>query len=149
MKKRNYIVAGIVIIIIVGLGIFYMSTKSTTFKEAVLDQFDVKEVSSIEIIKSGENEKVVTVTDSSEIEKILNTFSQTKLRESSLSNINYADSYWMTIKTNNKNRKFGITLYDKDYINIYEYSAAIQKNTTKSYKITNDFDPIVIRDLFK
>ena len=105
------------------------------------------EVSSIEIIRSSNtiNEDKITVTDPSQIELIMNAFSQTKLREASLSNINYTEKYWITIKTN-KIRKFGITLYDKDYVDIFEDNS--KKKYPKSYKITNEFDPIVIQGLF-
>ncbi|WP_045574559.1 hypothetical protein [Desulfosporosinus sp. I2] len=148
MKKRYKIVAAIIFAIVVGLVIIYMSTKNTTFKEVVLDHLNVMEVSSIEIIRKTDaiNENRITVTDPSQIELIMNAFSRTKMREASFSNINYTESYWITLKTN-ENRKFGITLYDNDYVNIFEYNS--KKNTTKSYKITNEFDPIVIRGLFK
>lgn len=149
MKKRYKIVAAIFLAIVVGLVIIDMSTKNTTFKEVVLDHLNVIEVSSIEIIRSTDtiNEDKITVTDPSQIESIMNAFSQTKLKEASFLNINYTGSYWITLKTN-KNRKFGITLYDKVYVTIIEYNNST-KNATKSYKITNEFDPIVIRGLFK
>ncbi|MFC3748314.1 hypothetical protein [Paenibacillus sp. GCM10012306] len=152
MNKRNkYILFGIVMLIIVGLGIFYMSPSNTTFKKAVLDQLDVAEVSSIKIDKSGAavDENEVTITDPGEIDKILGTLAQINLRKSRLSNIKYNDSYWITIETKSENLKFGITLYDQNYLETYEYNAKIPKNKIQSYKITNDFDLEVIRDLFK
>ncbi|MCJ8011812.1 DUF5301 domain-containing protein [Paenibacillus sp. KQZ6P-2] len=151
MKKSYYIVAAvvIVIVIIVSLGIFYSSTKGTTFNEVVLARFDTKSVSSIEIIRQdNQGEATVTVTDPSEIQKILNAFSKAKLRKSSSSQIDFTESYWMTIKTNDGKRKYGITLYDKAYINTYEYNAAVPKNAIHSYKITNEFDSTVIGSLF-
>ncbi|NUU60560.1 hypothetical protein [Paenibacillus agri] len=152
MKKRNkYILLGIVILIIVGLGIFYMYPSNTTFKKAVLDRLDVADVSSIKIIKSGDSvdENEVNVTDPSEIEKILGTFVHINLSKSKLSNIKYNDSYWMTIETKSENLKYGITLFDKVYLKTFEYNAKIPKNQLQSYKITNDFDLTVIRDLFE
>ncbi|OBZ11692.1 hypothetical protein A8L34_15210 [Bacillus sp. FJAT-27264] len=72
MKKRNkYILFGIVMLIFVGLGIFYLSPSKTTFKKAVLDQLDVADVSSIKINKSGAavDENEVTITDPSRSKK--------------------------------------------------------------------------------
>ena len=145
MKKRYGIVARIALVIVIGL--FYMSTKNTTFKEVVFDHLN-GEVSSIEIIRSSDtpNEDKITLTDPSQIELIMNAFSQTKLREvSSISNIHYTEKYWIWLKIN-KVRKFAITLYGKDYVNI---AGEDSKYPPKKYRITNEFDPIVIRGLFK
>lgn len=150
MKKRNkYIVSVIVLIVIVSLGVMYMSTKTTTFKKVVLERINSSDISSIEIIKSSDatTENNKTLTDPYEIEKIMNAFSPVKLRESNVSNISFTESYWITVKTN-ENRIFGITLYDKNYVIIFEYDTPSRINTTKSYKITNDFNPRVIEELF-
>ena len=148
MKKGYKIFAAIILAIVVGSVIINMSTKNTIFKEVVTDHLNVKEISSIEIIRSTDtiSEDTITVTDVGQIQLIINALSQTKLRKTSISNINYAESYWITLKTNEK-RKFGMTLYDKDYLTIFQYNS--NKDATKSYKITNEFDPSVIRGLFK
>ncbi len=148
MKKRGkYFIAFLVIVAIAVLGMMYLSSRNTTFKEVVLNKLNLNEISSIEVIRSDRtNDKEITVTDTTQIKKILNAFSQMKLKESSISNINFITSYWITLESNG-NRDFGITLYDKKYIVIYEYNAASQKNQSKSYIITNDFDPLAIAEL--
>jgi len=147
VKKRYKIVALIALAIIVGL-VINDYTRITTFKEVVFSQLN-GEVSSIEIIRSTDtpNEDKITVTDPSQIELIMNALSQTKLREASRPNIKSAEKYWITLKIKNI-RKFGITLYGKDYVDIYDDNP-YEKDRLKSYKITNKFDPIIIRALFK
>lgn len=148
MKRRGkYFITILVIIIVAALGMMYIFSKNTTFQEVVLDKLNLNEISSIEIIKSDRtNEKEITVTDPSQIIKIMDAFSQMKLKESTISNINYITSYWITLKSN-ENRNFGITLYDNNYIFIYEYNAVSQNNQFKSYIITNDLDPVAITEL--
>jgi len=146
MKQRYMVVAAIILSMVLGL-VIIDATKNTTFKEVVLDQLNVVEVSSIEVIRSSNTiEDKITVTDPSQIKAVMNAFSLITLREASCSNINHMESYWITIKTN-KIRQFGITLYNKDYVNIYDYNSK-NKNSEKTYKITNEFDPRVIRGLF-
>lgn len=91
MKRRGkYIITILVIITIAALAMMYIFSKNTTFKEVVLDKLNLNEISSIEIIKSGStNEKEITVTDPSQITKIMDAFSQMKLKESTISNIKY------------------------------------------------------------
>ncbi|WP_179281241.1 DUF5301 domain-containing protein [Paenibacillus sp. XY044] len=148
MKRLGYLAAAIVIV--VGLGIFYFSPKNYTFKETVLDKLDPTSVASIEVIKRDQQgEHTKNVTDSNEINEILNALSAAKLKKSTSSDIEFTESYWMTLNTKEKGRAYGMTLYDNDYINTFEYNAAAPKNASRSYKITNDFDTLVIRDLFK
>lgn len=148
MKKVIYFI--ITIVIIVGLGIFYMTTRNSTFKEAILNKDDMSSVTSIEIIQrdnQGENE--VTVTDSSQIKTIIDDFSKIKLRKSSNSEMDFTESYWMTFKDNDGKRNLGITLYDNDHMNTFVYDAAAPKNASKSYAIVTDFDLTFIQGLFK
>ena len=148
MKKRYKIVAGIILVLAVGIFSINIYAKNTTFKVVVSDHLSTKDISSIEIDRLSDtiNEDQINVTDPSQIELIMKSFSQAKLRETSFSNINFKESLWITIKTNG-NRQFGITLYDKNYIQIFKYNA--QKNADISYEITNGFDPSVIQGLFK
>lgn len=143
MKQRYKVVVAMIVIMVIGL-VIIESTKNITFKEVVLNNLNVTEVSSIEIIRSNNAiEDKITVTDPSKIELIMNAFSQLKLRAVSHSSVNFSESYWITIKTS-RARQFGMTLYDKDYLNIYDYNS----KKTKSYKITNEHDLIFIRGLF-
>ncbi|WP_136607779.1 hypothetical protein [Paenibacillus dokdonensis] len=147
MRKSNmYIIAPVIIIVIVGLVIYNFYSKNTTFKDVVLDKINTDQISSLEILKSSNDEKK-TITDKSEINKIINSLSVIKLSEGSYS-IDSTESYYITIKTNNL-RRFGMTLYDKNYLRIFDYDPKIPKNSIKSYKISNEFDPATIRSLFR
>ncbi|GIP28496.1 hypothetical protein J23TS9_36260 [Paenibacillus sp. J23TS9] len=144
-KSSIYIIAAVIIIVIVGLVIFNSYSKNTTFNDVVLEKINTDQISSLEILKSSNDEKK-TITDKSEINKIMNSLSVIKLREGSYS-IDSTEPYYITIKTNNL-RRFGMTLYDKNYLKIFDYDPEIPKNSTKSYKISNEFDPAIIRSLF-
>lgn len=148
MKRLVYLAAAV--LIVVGLGIFYFSPKNFTFKEAVLDKLDTNRVASIEVIKRDQQgEHIKNVTNSEEINQILNSLSAAKLKKSRASDIEFTESYWMTLKTNDKGRAYGMTLHDNDYINTFEYNADVPKKASRSYKITNDFDTAAIRNVFK
>ncbi|MGO4697530.1 hypothetical protein AB4Z50_24915 [Paenibacillus sp. 2TAB26] len=147
MIKRNMIVPALFLIVIAGIVVFTTFSKQTTFKKAISDQLNVTQISSIEILKSTDDplEEKIIVTDSALIERIMNVFSNTKLIKEHFSTNNYKESYWITIKTN-ENRQFGFTLYDHHFLNVFDYNAS--KNAANSYKITNELDASVIRDLF-
>lgn len=148
MKRLVYLAAAF--LIVVGLGIFYFSPKNFTLEEAVLDKLDTNNVASIEVIKRDQQgEHTKNVTNSEEINEILNSLSAAKLKKSGSSDIQFTESYWITLKTEDKGRAYGMTLYDNDYINTFEYNAAVPKNASRSYKITNDFDAAAIRNAFK
>jgi LPS O-antigen subunit length determinant protein (WzzB/FepE family) len=148
MKRLIYLAAAVLIVI--GLGISYFSPKTFTFKEAVLDKLDTNRVASIEIIKRDQQgEHTKNVTNSEEINEILNSLSAAKLKKSRASDIEFTETYWMTLKTKDKGRAYGMTLYDNEYINTFEYNAAVPKNASRSYKITNDFNAAAIRNVFK
>lgn len=79
MKRLIYLAAAVLIVI--GLGIFYFSPKTFTFKEAVLDKLDTNNVASIEIIKRDQQgEHTKNVTNSEEIHEILNSLSAANLK---------------------------------------------------------------------
>ncbi|MCM3001545.1 DUF5301 domain-containing protein [Paenibacillus cellulositrophicus] len=148
MKRLVYLAAAV--LIVVGLGIFYFSPKNFTLEEAVLDKLDTNNVASIEVIKRDQQgEHTKNVTNSEEINEILNSLSAAKLKKSGSSDIQFTESYWITLKTKDKGSAYGLTLYDNDYINTFEYNAAVPKNASRSYKITNDFDAAAIRNAFK
>lgn len=148
MKRRGkYFIGTLIFITIVALGMMYIFSKNTTFKEVVIEKLKVNEISSIEIVKSDRtNESEIAVTDPSQIIKIMEAFSQMQLKESNVSNVNFKTSYWIVLKSNG-NRNFGITLYDSNHISIFEYNAVSQKKRLKSYIITNDLEQMVIPEL--
>ncbi|MGG6312754.1 hypothetical protein [Paenibacillus macerans] len=150
MKKRyKYITLGIILIILVGVAaFFYQNSKHTTFNKVVLNKFNVEEISSLNIISrlyDSVDEDEISLSDQNQINKIVDYFSHLDLKESNLSNISYTESYWITIRVNEK-LAFGLTLYGNSYISIFDYN----RNITSSYQITNKVDPpVVIRELFK
>lgn len=145
MKKSYMIVLLIIFALIVSLSIF-TSTKNITFIMAI-EPLDLKKITSIEIIKSSPiEEKTITIKDQSQLKLILDAFSRTKLREKKGS-FNSNESYWITLKAS-EDRKLGMTLYDKDSLSLFKYFNSA-KYSSKSYSITNDFDLMVIKGLFK
>lgn len=114
----------------------------------MLDGLSVNDVSSIQVIShlydSAEEEEIL-ITNEAQIAEILNYFSQFELNASKLSNITYIESYWVTIKMKEK-LAYGLTLYDNEYLSIYEYDA----RRVSSYSIKNEVGPpVIIRRLFE
>ncbi|MGG1636656.1 hypothetical protein [Paenibacillus sp. NRS-1760] len=147
MKKRYMFVPALFLFVIAGVVVFTISSKQTTFNKVISDQLNLNQISTIEILKSIDDplEEKIVVTDLAQIERIMNVFSNTKLIKEHFSTININETYWITIKTN-ENRQFGLTLYDYHYLNVFNYNAS--KDAANSYKITNELDASVIRDLF-
>ncbi|AFM39852.1 hypothetical protein Desaci_0792 [Desulfosporosinus acidiphilus SJ4] len=149
MKKGYKIVYEITLAIVVVLVITVNLPKNTTFKAAVLDKLNGEKVSSIEIIRTSNKsvkDDTVELKDPSQVESIINFLSQMKLRETELPD-RMAIPYRVAIKTNGIIR-FGLTLYDEGYIDIFELDNHT-KDADKSYIITNKFDPKAIKSLIK
>lgn len=83
------------------------------------------------------------------IQSILNVLSEMKLRKSSVLDKGLNSSYMLSIFVDHENERdlFGITLYDQNYIEIYDETKT--KNKITSYKITSDYEMEPIRKLFK
>lgn len=141
MKKSHIIILTVLLIIILGLKINSFS-KNTTFKKETY-QVNLSGINSIEIIKTGVDEKTIIVTEPNKIESIINAFLQTNLKEGE-SPQNYDEAYWITLKANGE-RKLGINLYDRFFLYLYNED----DSTLKYYKITNDFDLSAISSLFQ
>ncbi|MBD8068804.1 DUF5301 domain-containing protein [Bacillus sp. PS06] len=138
MKK----IVGITITtIIVIIGAFYLlnSRSNTTFNEVVLE---MPEITSIEIIKSSA-EKEVFIENENVITQLLKHFSEAELKEDEVGSINFDESYWLTLRTNGE-RKLGITVYDENYLMIFDYSTSNQT----SYRIISGFDSSKIEQYF-
>lgn len=146
MKKRYRIVALIALAISVGL-VINDYTKISTFKEVVSDRLN-GELTSIAIITSLTDdllEDEIYIKDSSQIELIMNALSRAKLRKvRSFPINNYPQNYTLLLNINNK-VSFMVELYGKDYV----YISSADPKYASVYKITNEFDPIVIQGLFK
>lgn len=148
MKRRIYALAVIVLIVIAGVIIFEVS-KSTTFDKIVLERLNGNEISSITLLRTLDDnrEEEISITDPNGIKKVVHYFSQMKLKEKkSRPSVDYTEQYRIIIRTDEK-RRFGITLYDNNYLSVYDYNATLRG--ISSYEITNKIDdPSVIPDLF-
>ncbi|MFS0862033.1 hypothetical protein [Fredinandcohnia sp. 179-A 10B2 NHS] len=60
-----------------------------------------------------------------------------------MGSINFDESYWLTLRTNGE-RKLGITVYDENYLMIFDYSTSNQT----SYQIISGFDSSNIEQYF-
>lgn len=150
MKNRRFtIIATALVLVVLGFGLFIYFNQSSTFDEAIRKSFNLNKVSEIEIIQTdGSDEKIVTITDSETINKIMSVFSELHLKKDSFSNIEFDHSYWITVKGENKQNTAGITLYDNHYLNLFLYNLDTSRNQSLSYKITSDFDLQLISELF-
>ena len=149
MKKRFLSVLVMLALIITTIYI-YETASNTTFNKIILDQVNVDEITSIESIKSGDDKKtdeeVITVEGSEEIKRILDYFSNIELKDISSVPNNYTESYQIILRTK-EGRRFGIELYDENYLSIYDYKATAKGNSL--FKITNHIDPGSIQKLLE
>ncbi|WP_088188210.1 hypothetical protein [Desulfosporosinus sp. FKA] len=140
MKKSYRIVYVTLLAIFVSLKIIGNLPKNTTFKAEVLDKLNGEKVTSILIMRTS-----VELKDPSQVESIMNILSQMKLRETEIP-FHLAEPDEIAIKTSG-NMRFGLTLYDEGYIDIYDFNN--HKHSSQSYIITNKVDPKAIKSLIK
>lgn len=69
------------VVFIIGFWSITLYHSYNSFKNIILDRIDTAEITSIEILKSS-NDEQVEVEDPKEIEKIIHEFSDVKLRRS-------------------------------------------------------------------
>jgi hypothetical protein len=142
-KRKGFIVIFFVVVVVVWSVNLYHSHNS--FKNLVLDEINASEITSIDILKSSNNENVV-VKDKREIGKIIDGFADMKLRRSSADG-NYKESYWISIYVSN-GLKFGMRLTDDKIISITNLHKK-NKYSSGNFKITSVFDVSSIAGLFK
>ncbi|MNO42921.1 hypothetical protein D3C76_331230 [compost metagenome] len=111
----------------------------------MLDPINATEITSIEVLKSSYEDKVI-VNDPKEIEKIIHEFSDVKLRRSNASD-NPTEIYWISIFVN-KGLRFGMSLTDTNFLYITDL-ASKNKYSSGNFKITSEFDGESITSLFK
>ncbi|MFC4323079.1 hypothetical protein [Litchfieldia salsa] len=140
MKKVNLIFASLIVIAIVGFFIFSGMTKS--FEDNVPKEL-LSEVTSVEILRTFDNKEVV-IEDKYGIDEVMSSFSNARLKESKIHKIESTDSYWITIRANNE-RKFGITVYDEEYLIVYDYESSEVHN----YQIKDGFSITTIEKIFE
>lgn len=121
----------------------------TSFKEMVLDQLN--EPGTISHMSVGKNrfrpnEQVIEITDPAEIERIMNTFSEVKLRKTS--RVDHGDDEYEVWFQGRNGPTFAVYFFSSDHVRIYNGSSN-HKRYNREYKIVNDFDFGVIENLFK
>ena len=128
------------------LVVIYIISLNTSFKRVALDDMKIGDVTSIDIVKTSNNEEI-TIEDANQIEQIMKNFSDAKLRKYSIleqfDERNFNEAYWITIKVNGE-RKFGIRLDNDNYLSIHDYS----NNKNTNFKITNNLN-LGLENLFK
>ncbi|OMD40483.1 DUF5301 domain-containing protein [Paenibacillus odorifer] len=144
MKKTNpYIV--FLVVFIIGFWSITLYHSYNSFKNIILDRIDTAEITSIEILKSS-NDEQVEVEDPKEIEKIIHEFSDVKLRRSNAAD-KPTETYWISIRVN-KALRFGMNLTDTNFLHIIDL-ASNNKYHSGGFKITSKFDGQSITSLFK
>lgn len=144
MKKTNpYIV--FLVVFIIGFCSITLYHSYNSFKNIILDRIDTTEITSIEILKFSNEEKII-VDDPKEIQKIIHEFSNVKLKRSSASH-KTMETYWISIRVN-KALRFGMTLTDTNFLHIIDL-ASKNKYHSGNFKITSKFDGESITSLFK
>ncbi|MGW9526497.1 hypothetical protein ACWHAM_01870 [Paenibacillus terrae] len=149
--QKKYVLSFIILfVVIVVIRVIFASKITITFKEAALGQVYLKEIDTIELIKSDDNstnERKITVSDPKVIHLIINELSQVQLKKSN-SGSPSSDSYWITIRSKQE-RKLGLTILGEKNIVIYKYNSANPKNSIVSYEIVSRYNGKLIQDLFE
>lgn len=144
MKKPNPFIV-FFLVFIIGFWSITLYHSYNSFENLVLDRIDATEITSIEILKSS-NEEEVKVDDPKEIEKIIHEFSDVKLRRSNAAD-KPTETYWISIFVN-KGLRFGMSLTDTNFLYINDL-ASKSKYHSGGFKITSKFDGESITSLFK
>lgn len=148
-KRTWYVFLAICFLILLSASIYSAYQSRTSFKELVLDQLN--EPGTISQMSIGKNrfrpnEQVLKITDPAEIERIMNSFSEVKLRKTS--RVDYGgDEYEIWFQGRN-GPTFGVYFFSPDHVRIHNGSSN-HKKYGKEYKMVNDFDRGVIEYLFK
>ncbi|WHY17347.1 DUF5301 domain-containing protein [Paenibacillus sp. G2S3] len=144
MKKR-YVLILIPLAIIIILWSVTLYHSYNSFNNLVLDQIDATEITSIDILKSS-NDEHVKIIDPQEIEQIIHEFSDMKLRRSNASDKS-TEIYWISIIVN-KSMRFGMSITDTNFLYMTNL-ASESKYSSGNFKITSEFDREFIPSLFK
>lgn len=115
----------------------------------VLDQLiEPKTISHMSVRKNRfrPNEQEIQITDPAEIERIMNSFSEVKLRKTS--RVDYGSEEYEVWFQGRNGPTFSVYFFSPDHVRIHNGSSN-HKRYRKEYKIVNDFDRGVIENLFK
>ncbi|GLF92140.1 hypothetical protein Saga11_33990 [Bacillus safensis] len=122
---------GLVVIILLGIGLYFMiSAKTYSFdKVAKIDQ---SKVTSIQI---EHDNKQVVLDKKEDIQKLLKEFSGMKLKKMNGETKKASkESYWIRVYENEK-ETYGLTFYDQTFLKAYDFSKT--KDQTSEYQIVD------------
>lgn len=143
MKKPNpYFV--FLAVFIIGYWSITLYHSYNSFENIILDRINTTEITSIQILKSS-NEEEIKIDDPAEIEKIIHEFADVKLRRTNASD-KPAETYWISIFVN-KGLRFGMSLTDTNYLHITDLDSK-SKYHSGGFKITSKFDSEFIAKMF-
>ncbi|MEY8843748.1 DUF5301 domain-containing protein [Bacillus safensis] len=127
MKKW---IIGLVIIILLGIGLYFMiNAKTYSFDDVV--SIDQNKVTSIQIEHDNERVKVEKKED---IQKLLKEFSGVKLKKTNEVKKASKETYWIRVYENEK-EIYGFVFYDQSFLEIYDFSKT--KDQTSEYQIVD------------
>lgn len=126
---------GLVVIILLGIGIYFLINANTYSFDDVAS-IDQNKVTSIQIEHDNERVKVEKKED---IQKLLKEFSGMKLKKTNETKKTSKESYWIRVYENEK-ETYGLTFYDQTFLETYDFSKT--KDQTSEYQIvdTNQVD---------
>lgn len=150
MSKRFwYVFLAICVLILLSATAYSASQNRTSFKELVLDQLkESGAIRELDIVRNQNrpNEQQMKMTDQAEIDRIVNGFSELKLRKNSVRD-HSGDEFEIRLSTE-YGPTFTIVVYSPDHILIYNHSSK-HKRYGKEYKIVSDFASGVFESLFR
>ncbi|MFJ5672898.1 DUF5301 domain-containing protein [Bacillus safensis] len=121
---------GLVVIILLGIGIYYIiNAKTYSFDDVA--SIDQNKVTSIQI--EHDNERVM-LEKKEDIQKLLKEFSGMKLKKTNETKKTSKESYWIRVYVNEK-ETYGLTFYDQTFLETYDFSKI--KDQTSEYQIVD------------
>ncbi|AMM87691.1 hypothetical protein UP15_01340 [Bacillus pumilus] len=127
MKKW---IIGLVVVIFIGIGLYFMiNAKTYAFDDVV--SIDKDKVTSIQI--EHDDERVV-VDKKEDIQKLLKKFSGIQLKKINEAKKASKESYWIRVYENEK-QMYGLTFYDQSFLETYDGSKT--KNRISEYQIVD------------
>ncbi len=121
---------GLVVIILLGIGIYFIiNAKTYSFDDVA--SIDQNKVTSIQIEHDNERVKVEKKED---IQKLLKEFSGMKLKKTNETKKTSKESYWIRVYENKK-ETYGLTFYDQAFLTTYDFSKT--KDQTSEYQIVD------------
>lgn len=127
MKKW---IIGLVVVILIGIGIYFMiNAKTYSFNDVV--SIEQNKVTKIQI--EHDHERVV-LYKKEDIQKLLKELSDVTLKKTNEATKATKESYWIRVYENKK-ETYGLTFYDQAYLDTYDFSK--KKDQTSEYQIVD------------